>query len=137
MIPFVCVFSSFSLPCPVCFKQVTKPIKFNDCKHEYCSECISDYLEVIGKMCPLCLNMKPQPPGEMMVEISKTSLPGFEKFGSYIIIYKIPHGIQQVFIDFQLIEATKNKIKYFPVYKMHGLQRFLEGYCNRSNLHSC
>lgn len=86
---------TISIACPVCFKPVTNSKIFYDCEHKYCSGCIRDWEEVMDEKCPLCLNMKPQPPSEMMVTLSEKSLPGFEAFPTYKIHYIIPSGIQQ------------------------------------------
>ncbi|KAM4607617.1 uncharacterized protein ACJ7VT_015826 [Polymixia lowei] len=86
--------------CAICMDVITKTEKKTlRCKHSFCKGCLKkafDYKPV----CPTCGALygilKGTQPGKgtMDVIIDKSSLPGYESYGSIIIHYLIPSGIQ-------------------------------------------
>ncbi|XP_047446939.1 uncharacterized protein si:dkey-3h3.3 [Mugil cephalus] len=86
--------------CPICMEPIiAKAKKILQCKHSFCRDCLErafDYKPV----CPTCgalygILVGTQPEGGTMnVTKSSSSLPGYEKYGTIIIQYYIPNGIQ-------------------------------------------
>ncbi|XP_018553376.1 E3 ubiquitin-protein ligase DTX3L [Lates calcarifer] len=87
--------------CPICMEPIVKTEKETlRCKHSFCRDCLKkafDYKPV----CPTCGELYgtltgTQPDGGRMdVTNSSSSLPGYEKYGTIIIQYYIPSGIQK------------------------------------------
>ncbi|KAF1388769.1 hypothetical protein PFLUV_G00066080 [Perca fluviatilis] len=87
--------------CPICMEPIaTAEKKTLRCKHSFCRNCLKtafDYKPV----CPTCGELYgtlkgTQPDGgEMRSTTSSASLPGYEKYGTIIISYYIPSGIQK------------------------------------------
>ncbi|XP_008281739.1 E3 ubiquitin-protein ligase DTX3L [Stegastes partitus] len=87
--------------CPICMESIlAKEKKTLRCKHSFCKDCLKrafDYKPV----CPTCGEiygvLKGTQPdgGTMNVTQNSSSLLGYEKYGTIIIDYYIPSGIQQ------------------------------------------
>ncbi|KAM9858195.1 E3 ubiquitin-protein ligase DTX3L [Aulostomus maculatus] len=88
-------------PCLICLEPVLPMERWTlQCKHSFCRNCLKkafDYKPV----CPTCGEVYgtligTQPDGGQM-DITKTSssLPGYEKYGTIIIHYFIPSGVQK------------------------------------------
>ncbi|KAM7416955.1 hypothetical protein PAMA_018842 [Pampus argenteus] len=88
--------------CPICMEIiVTTEKEILQCKHSFCRNCLKtafDYKPV----CPTCGELYgilrgTQPDGgRMNVTQSSSSLPGYERYGTIIVHYTIPSGIQKV-----------------------------------------
>lgn len=89
--------------CPICMDVIvtTKKVTLLQCKHSFCKGCLKtafDYKPV----CPTCgevygtLTGTQPDGGRMNVNTTSSSLPGYEKYGTIIIKYYIPSGIQKV-----------------------------------------
>ncbi|XP_068721738.1 uncharacterized protein [Montipora capricornis] len=83
--------------CPICLTAISNPRSLK-CKHVFCSLCIETALNVRSK-CPVCQEPQGvlkgnQPQGEMTTRPSSLSLPGYEGYGSIIIDYRFPSGVQ-------------------------------------------
>ncbi|XP_055016365.1 uncharacterized protein LOC110171288 isoform X2 [Boleophthalmus pectinirostris] len=85
--------------CPVCLDTFTKKTQLKSCKHEFCEECLERSVKTQGAICPVCKDVfgkveGDQPHGNMTWRKSRSSIPGYEGFGSIEISYDIPSGIQ-------------------------------------------
>lgn len=88
--------------CPICLENinVTKK-KTLECKHSFCIDCLERAFNH-KCICPTCGKVYgvltgTQPiGGKMTISKSKSSLPGYDQYGTIIIQYSIPSGIQQV-----------------------------------------
>ncbi|KAM4576517.1 uncharacterized protein PAE49_006593 isoform 1-T2 [Odontesthes bonariensis] len=93
--------SEHDQPCPICMEPIeSKEKKTLRCKHSFCKDCLKkafDYKPV----CPICGQLYGilkgiQPDGGTMnITKDNLSLPGYEKYGTIIIHYYIPNGIQK------------------------------------------
>uniref|UniRef100_A0A3Q0RYZ1 E3 ubiquitin-protein ligase n=1 Tax=Amphilophus citrinellus TaxID=61819 RepID=A0A3Q0RYZ1_AMPCI len=88
--------------CPICMETiVTKQKKTLRCKHSFCEECLKKAFEY-KPVCPTCGELYGtlkgiQPDGGTMnITKNSSSLPGYEKYGTIVIHYNIPSGIQKV-----------------------------------------
>jgi hypothetical protein len=87
--------------CVICMDDVlTDPVQLKNCKHEFCRECIMEYLSH-KSACPVCNTLygemfgnQPEN-GTAKVYKDDTPLPGF-KCGTFIIHYEFPDGHQSV-----------------------------------------
>uniref|UniRef100_H3CAI3 E3 ubiquitin-protein ligase n=1 Tax=Tetraodon nigroviridis TaxID=99883 RepID=H3CAI3_TETNG len=88
-------------PCPICLESVDPTRRTTlECKHSFCAGCLGRaFLQ--KPVCPTCGRVYgvlrgTQPEGGRM-EVSRThsSLPGYEQYGTIVIRYSIPSGIQQ------------------------------------------
>lgn len=88
--------------CPICMEPIL-PMKKNtlQCKHSFCRDCLTQAFDY-KPVCPTCGKLYgilkgTQPDGgKMNVTKNSSSLPGYEKYGTIIIHYDIPSGIQKV-----------------------------------------
>ena len=87
--------------CAICLDAVTKPFTLPKCKHVFCTECINLAFEY-KPICPSCglsygkrVGNQPQN-GKMTVRYDASGLPGYDKFGSIVINYSFPSGMQTV-----------------------------------------
>ncbi|XP_030579522.1 E3 ubiquitin-protein ligase DTX3L [Archocentrus centrarchus] len=87
--------------CPICMETiVTKQKKTLRCKHSFCEECLKKAFEY-KPVCPTCGELYGtlkgiQPDGGTMnITKNSSSLPGYEKYGTIVIHYNIPSGIQK------------------------------------------
>ncbi len=88
--------------CPICMEPIeTSDRETLPCKHSFCTNCLKkafDYKPV----CPTCGELYgmltgTQPEGgKMNISKTSTSLPGYERYGTIVIRYNIPSGIQKV-----------------------------------------
>lgn len=93
--------------CPICMEPIATTDKETlQCKHSFCKHCLKtafDYKPV----CPTCGELYgiltgTQPDGgKMDVSQKSSSLPGYERYGTIIIHYTIPSGIQKVTLQIQ------------------------------------
>lgn len=94
--------------CPICMEPILITEKETlRCKHSFCRDCLKkafDYKPV----CPTCgalydtLTGTQPDGGRMNVTKNSSSLPGYDKFGTVIIQYYIPSGIQKVRLQITL-----------------------------------
>lgn len=88
--------------CPICLENinVTKK-KTLECKHSFCTDCLKRAFDH-KPVCPTCgkvygvLTGTQPNGGKMTISKSKSSLPGYDQYGTILIHYSIPSGIQQV-----------------------------------------
>lgn len=83
--------------CPVCL-DLFQDKKTLRCLHSFCSSCL-DAAFSVKPACPLCntyhgLYTGTQPDGTMSEARISQCLPGYEKYGSIVIRYSFPAGIQ-------------------------------------------
>lgn len=93
--------------CPICMEPIVTAEKETlQCKHAFCRNCLKKAFSY-KPVCPTCGELYgiltgTQPDGgKMNVTKSSSSLPGYEKYGTIIIHYYIPSGIQKVRIQIQ------------------------------------
>lgn len=85
--------------CPICMDRFTNKKQLK-CKHEFCEECLENAKKTMGPICPVCKHVfgmveGDQPDGHMSWHSVPSSLPGFLSWGTIIITYDIPSGIQK------------------------------------------
>uniref|UniRef100_A0A663FFY1 E3 ubiquitin-protein ligase n=1 Tax=Aquila chrysaetos chrysaetos TaxID=223781 RepID=A0A663FFY1_AQUCH len=88
--------------CPICLGEIQKMKTLEKCRHSFCEDCITRALQV-KTACPMCGRFYGQlvgnqpPNGRMLVtRDAGLLLPGYEKFGTIIIQYVFPPGVQGV-----------------------------------------
>ncbi|XP_015472210.1 probable E3 ubiquitin-protein ligase DTX3 [Parus major] len=88
--------------CPICLGEMRGPRTLERCRHSFCGECIARALQV-RSACPVCGRFYGQlvgnqpPDGRMLVtRDAALPLPGYEAFGTIIIQYVFPPGVQGV-----------------------------------------
>lgn len=86
--------------CSICYEAM-KNMKQLKCKHKFCGGCLTKSVESMGPVCPTCRDVfgvmtGDQPRGDMTFSVSKDTLEGYRKWGTIIIKYVIPDGIQTV-----------------------------------------
>ncbi|XP_065510567.1 probable E3 ubiquitin-protein ligase DTX3 isoform X2 [Caloenas nicobarica] len=86
--------------CPICLGEIQKMKTLEKCRHSFCEDCITRALAV-RTACPMCGRfygtlVGNQPPnGRMLVtRDAGLPLPGYESFGTIIIQYVFPPGVQ-------------------------------------------
>ncbi|KAI1900340.1 hypothetical protein AGOR_G00048960 [Albula goreensis] len=87
--------------CPICLDTIKETEKktLPQCKHSFCRDCLEKAFES-KPSCPVCGriygSLKGTQPenGTMEYSTVKAPLPGYEKYGSIVIRYEIPSGIQ-------------------------------------------
>ncbi|XP_009958534.1 PREDICTED: probable E3 ubiquitin-protein ligase DTX3, partial [Leptosomus discolor] len=87
---------------PICLGEIQKMKTLEKCRHSFCEDCITRALQV-KTACPMCGRFYGQlvgnqpPNGRMLVtRDAGLLLPGYEKFGTIIIQYVFPPGVQGV-----------------------------------------
>ncbi|KAK2837071.1 hypothetical protein Q5P01_014283 [Channa striata] len=87
--------------CPICMETIVTTEKDTlRCKHSFCKSCLKQAF-AYKPVCPTCGELYGtltgiQPEGGVInVTRAKSSLPGYEKYGTIIIHYYIPSGIQK------------------------------------------
>ena len=87
--------------CAICLDAPTKPFSLPKCKHVFCTECIRQSFQY-NPVCPSCgmsygkrVGNQPQN-GTMTVRYDGSGLPGYDKYGSIVISYSFPSGVQTV-----------------------------------------
>ncbi|XP_076586051.1 E3 ubiquitin-protein ligase DTX3L [Chaetodon auriga] len=87
--------------CPICMEPIVTAEKETlQCKHAFCRNCLKKAF-AHKPVCPTCgviygtLTGTQPDGGKMNVTKSSSSLPGYEKYGTIIIHYYIPSGIQK------------------------------------------
>ncbi|XP_061412730.1 probable E3 ubiquitin-protein ligase DTX3 isoform X2 [Lethenteron reissneri] len=87
--------------CSICMDGFTKMVTLDKCKHSFCKACIEQAMK-IKPVCPVCITFYGkiegnQPKnGTMSSSVdSKSHLPGHEEYGTIIIKYNFPHGVQK------------------------------------------
>ena len=88
--------------CPICMDTLTEKKTLPQCKHSFCKDCVKRAFD-IKPVCPVCgvlygeLKGTQPEKGTMKVTYEDNShLPGYEKYGTIVIEYYIPSGIQGV-----------------------------------------
>lgn len=88
--------------CPICIEPIAKAEKVTlDCKHSFCRSCLKKAFSykpicaTCGKVYGILTGTQPNG-GKMNVSRMSSSLPGYEEYGTIIIHYYIPSGIQKV-----------------------------------------
>ena len=85
--------------CPICLDTFKNPKTLKKCQHKFCTSCIDQALKVNNR-CPVCKApcgalRGNQPRGTMNSRFDHyTHLPGYERYGTIIINYHFPSGIQ-------------------------------------------
>lgn len=87
--------------CPICLEtlKASESTALPKCKHRFCKDCLERAFQV-KPTCPICGeiygNLTGTQPkgGSMTVSSDRSSLPGYEKYGTIIISYHIPSGRQ-------------------------------------------
>jgi deltex-like protein len=88
--------------CPICLLSLDnkeKAVSITECKHCFHESCLEAAVSIANK-CPMCRCALGEPYGNCpfgTMEISKEpdlKCDGFESFGTFVIKYHIPHGIQ-------------------------------------------
>ncbi|KAF7646035.1 hypothetical protein LDENG_00194800 [Lucifuga dentata] len=87
--------------CPICMEVIQTTEKQTLwCKHSFCKGCLNKAFEY-KSVCPTCgvlygtLTGTQPERGTMNVTKNKSSLPGYDQYGTIIIEYYIPSGIQK------------------------------------------
>ncbi|XP_069378940.1 E3 ubiquitin-protein ligase DTX3L [Paralichthys olivaceus] len=87
--------------CPICMEPIAITEKHTlQCKHSFCRDCLETAFKY-KPVCPTCGKVHgtltgTQPDGgKMKVTTNGSSLPGYEKYGTILIHYYIPSGIQK------------------------------------------
>lgn len=87
--------------CPICMEDIkTSEKETLQCKHSFCKDCLKKAFEY-KPVCPACgvlygtLTGTQPEGGEMEVTKDKSSLPGYDQYGTITIHYYIPSGIQK------------------------------------------
>ena len=89
--------------CVICMDKMTNPKKLA-CGHVFCADCIEAAFLHVAK-CPCCgrifgkLRGNQPTGGTMKIHRSNDDLAGFRGAGSFVIVYEIPSGFQQVSYD--------------------------------------
>lgn len=88
--------------CPICLGEIQNIKTLEKCKHSFCEACITRALQV-KKACPMCgrfygqlVGNQPENGRMLVSKDSSLLLPGYEKYGTIIIQYVFPPGIQGV-----------------------------------------
>ncbi|XP_026517345.2 probable E3 ubiquitin-protein ligase DTX3, partial [Terrapene carolina triunguis] len=88
--------------CPICLGEIQNVKTLEKCRHSFCEDCITRALQV-KRACPMCGRFYGQLVGNQpengRMLVSKDSgllLPGYEKYGTIIIQYVFPPGVQGV-----------------------------------------
>ncbi|XP_007443321.2 E3 ubiquitin-protein ligase DTX3L, partial [Python bivittatus] len=84
--------------CSICLSKIQQKEVLPKCKHAFCAGCIREARKH-KPVCPVCNHVYGkvkgnQPPGTMDIVKAKFSLPGYQDFGTIIITYSIPDGVQ-------------------------------------------
>ncbi|NXX23726.1 DTX3 ligase, partial [Podargus strigoides] len=97
-----CVTEEPERQCPICLGEIQQMKTLEKCRHSFCEECITRALQV-KRACPMCGRFYGQlvgnqpPNGRMLVtRDAALPLPGYESFGTIIIQYVFPPGVQGV-----------------------------------------
>uniref|UniRef100_A0A8D2ZDB3 E3 ubiquitin-protein ligase n=2 Tax=Scophthalmus maximus TaxID=52904 RepID=A0A8D2ZDB3_SCOMX len=87
--------------CPICMESMATAEKTTlRCKHSFCSGCLKQAFSY-KPVCPTCgalygtLRGTQPDGGTMKVTRNSSSVPGYEKYGTIVIQYRIPSGIQK------------------------------------------
>ncbi|XP_013998996.2 E3 ubiquitin-protein ligase DTX3L isoform X1 [Salmo salar] len=87
--------------CPICLETIKENKKKTlECKHSFCRRCVEKAFKT-KPVCPTCGavygELKGTQPkgGTMTTTKEKSSLSGYEKYGTIVIQYHIPSGIQK------------------------------------------
>uniref|UniRef100_A0A8D0GVP1 E3 ubiquitin-protein ligase n=1 Tax=Sphenodon punctatus TaxID=8508 RepID=A0A8D0GVP1_SPHPU len=88
--------------CPICLGEIQNPKTLEKCKHSFCEDCITRALQV-KKACPMCgrfygqlVGNQPENGRMLVSKDASLLLPGYERYGTIIIQYVFPPGIQGV-----------------------------------------
>ncbi|XP_061470653.1 probable E3 ubiquitin-protein ligase DTX3 isoform X3 [Rhineura floridana] len=88
--------------CPICLGEIQNIKTLEKCKHSFCEDCITRALQV-KKACPMCgrfygqlVGNQPENGRMLVSKDSSLLLPSYEKYGTIIIQYIFPPGIQGV-----------------------------------------
>lgn len=89
--------------CPICLDTIKTPDcrVLSKCQHKFCKDCLDRAFQ-LKPACPMCGeiygNLTGTQPkgGTMTVSRDRSSLPGYEKYGTIVISYYIPSGYQGV-----------------------------------------
>ncbi|XP_064354537.1 probable E3 ubiquitin-protein ligase DTX3 [Dromaius novaehollandiae] len=88
--------------CPICLGEIQNMKTLEKCRHSFCEDCITRALQV-KTACPMCgrfygqlVGNQPQNGRMLVTKDSSLLLPGYEKFGTIIIQYVFPPGVQGV-----------------------------------------
>lgn len=86
--------------CPICLGEIQNIKTLEKCQHSFCEDCITRALQV-KKACPMCgrfygqlVGNQPENGRMLVSKDSSLLLPGYEKYGTIIIQYVFPPGIQ-------------------------------------------
>ncbi|XP_071099969.1 probable E3 ubiquitin-protein ligase DTX2 [Haliotis cracherodii] len=85
--------------CPMCSRVMKHPKTLDKCGHVFCSGCIDRHFASYKPVCPTCdmvygVIIGNQPEGKMDVGLVDDRLPGYSKYDTIVITYRIPDGVQ-------------------------------------------
>ena len=84
--------------CPICLDTFKNPKTLKKCKHKFCTSCIDQALKVNNRcsVCKVpCGKLRGnQPHSTMTSTVDRFTLPGHKGYGTIIITYHFPSGIQ-------------------------------------------
>ena len=87
--------------CPICLEAFVRPTMLPTCKHVFCENCIKSSFQ-LKEECPICrtgygIIYGTQPANATMTVTHEAwDLPGYYSYGTIVIRYHIPGGIQTV-----------------------------------------
>ncbi|KAH1176161.1 hypothetical protein KIL84_020895 [Mauremys mutica] len=88
--------------CPICLGEIQNVKTLEKCRHSFCEACITRALQV-KRACPMCgrfygqlVGNQPENGRMLVSKDSSLLLPGYEKYGTIIIQYVFPPGVQGV-----------------------------------------
>ncbi|XP_059575304.1 probable E3 ubiquitin-protein ligase DTX3 [Alligator mississippiensis] len=86
--------------CPICLGEIQNRKTLEQCRHAFCEGCITRALQV-KRACPMCgrfygrlVGNQPENGRMLVSKDSGLLLPGYEKYGTIIIQYVFPPGVQ-------------------------------------------
>ena len=88
--------------CSICMDTPTNPVVLSKCKHVFCKTCIDQCFEKMQPKCPNCgvaygvLTGAQPDNGTMAFHKERKSLAGYESYGTLVITYSFPDGVQTV-----------------------------------------
>ncbi|XP_048099583.1 E3 ubiquitin-protein ligase DTX3L [Alosa alosa] len=86
--------------CTICMDTLTEKETLSKCKHSFCKNCLKRAFH-FKPVCPICgvlygelKGTQPEKGTMRVTKEDKSHLPGYERYGTFVIEYYIPGGIQ-------------------------------------------